>query len=97
MNTQDIITPVAQFIEWTNTVLLPISNSFKLAVIGLRLVGLLFWLRLQKKYNVRAEQDGTIKSDQTNFGAFREGGFCRARARRTNLSQVSAAVLPSPD
>ena len=61
MNTQDIINPAAQFIEWTfSTVLLPISNSFNWAVIGLGLVGLLFWLRLQKKYNVRAEQDGTI-------------------------------------
>ena len=61
MNTQDIITPVAQFIEWTfNTLLLPISDSFNWAVIGLGLVGLLFWLRLQKKYNVCAEQDGTI-------------------------------------
>ena len=61
MNTQDIINPIARFIEWTfSTVLLPISNSFNWAVIGLGLVGLLFWLRLQKKYNVRAEQDGTI-------------------------------------
>ena len=61
MNTQDIINPAAQFIEWTfSTVLLPISNSFNWAVIGLGLVGLLLWLRLQKKYNVRAEQDGTI-------------------------------------
>jgi hypothetical protein len=61
MNTQDIITPVAQFIEWTfNTLLLPISDGFNWAVIALGLVGLLFWLRLQKKYNVRAEQDGTI-------------------------------------
>ena len=61
MNTQDIINPIARFIEWTfSTLLLPISNSFNGAVIGLGLGGLLFWLRLQKKYNVRAEQDGTI-------------------------------------
>jgi len=61
MNTQDIINPVARFIEWTfSAVLLPISNSFNWAVIGLGLVGLLFWLGLQKKYNGRAERDGTI-------------------------------------
>ena len=61
MNTQDILTPLAQFIEWTfNTVLVPISNGFNLAVIGLGGVGLVFWLSLQKKYNAQAEQDGTI-------------------------------------
>jgi len=61
MNTQDIINPAAQFIEWTfSTVLLTISNSFNWAVIGLGLVGLLFWLRLQKKFNTRAEQEGSI-------------------------------------
>jgi hypothetical protein len=61
MNTQDVITPLAQFIEWTfNTVLVPMSDSFNWAVIGIGLAGLLFWLRLQKKYNAQAEQDGTI-------------------------------------
>ena len=62
---------VAQFIEWTfNTVLLPINNSFNWAVIGLGLVGLLFWLRLQKKYNVRAEDSTIMWSDQSNSEAF---------------------------
>ena len=61
MNTQDIITPLAQFVEWTfATVLLPISDGFNWAVIALGLAGLLFWLRLQKKFNNRAEQEGTI-------------------------------------
>lgn len=61
MNTQEVITPLAQFIEWTfNTVLVPMSESFNWAVIGVGVVGLVFWLRLQKKYNAQAEQDGTI-------------------------------------
>ena len=61
MNTQDLITPLAQFIEWTfQTVLLPISDIFNWGVIALGLAGLAFWLRLQSKYNARAEQDGTI-------------------------------------
>jgi len=52
---------LAQFVEWTfNTFLLPISDGFNWAVIGLGLVGLAFWLRLQSKYNARAEQDGGI-------------------------------------
>ena len=36
MNTQDILTPLAQFVEWTfTTVLVPMSNSFNWAVIAL--------------------------------------------------------------
>ncbi|MGB1055399.1 MAG: hypothetical protein ACPGYM_00590 [Flavobacteriales bacterium] len=61
MNTQDLITPLAQFVEWTfQTVLLPISDMFNWGVIALGLAGLAFWLCLQSKYNARAEQDGTI-------------------------------------
>lgn len=61
MNTQDVITPLAQFIEWTfNTILVPMSNGFNWAVIGIGGAGLFFWLRLQKKYNAQAEENGTI-------------------------------------
>jgi hypothetical protein len=61
MNTQEIITPVAKFIEWTfETVLVPISDPFNSGVIVLGLAGLLFWLRLQKKYTQKAEQDGDL-------------------------------------
>ena len=52
---------IGQFVEWTfQTVLLPISDMFNWGVIALGLAGLAFWLRLQSKYNARAEQDGTI-------------------------------------
>jgi hypothetical protein len=61
MNTQDVITPLAKFVEWTfNTVLVPMSDGLNWAVIALGLAGLAFWLRLQSKYNAKAEQDGTI-------------------------------------
>ena len=61
MNTQDVITPLAKFVEWTfNTVLVPMSDGFNWAVIALGLAGLAFWLRLQSKYSAKAEQDGTI-------------------------------------
>lgn len=61
MKTQDLITPLAQFIEWTfQTLLLPISDMFNWGVIALGLAGLAFWLRLQSKSNARAKQDGTI-------------------------------------
>ena len=61
MNTQEIITPVAKFIELKfETFLVPISSPFNSGVIVLGFVGLLFWLRLQKKYTQKAEQDGDL-------------------------------------
>ena len=61
MNTQDIITPIAKFIEWTfETVLVPMSEGFNWIVIGIGGAGLLFWLMLQKKYTSKAKKDGTL-------------------------------------
>ena len=61
MNTQEIITPVAKFIEWTfEAVLVPMSSPFNMAVIALGFGGLFFWLRLQKKYTAKAEEEGGI-------------------------------------
>ncbi len=61
MNTQEIITPVAKFIEWTfENLLVPIASPMNTAVVALGFVGLAFWLRLQKKYTEKAKQDGTI-------------------------------------
>jgi len=46
MNTQEVITPVAKFIEWTfETVLVPMSSPFNISVVALGFVGLFFWLR----------------------------------------------------
>ncbi|MCH1583434.1 MAG: hypothetical protein L7S63_09980 [Flavobacteriales bacterium] len=61
MNLQELITPVAKFIEWTfETVLVPISSPFNLAVIVLILGGLAFWLRRQGKFTAEARQNGGI-------------------------------------
>jgi hypothetical protein len=61
MNTQEIITPIGKFIEWTfETVLVPISAGFNWGVIAFGLVAIGFWLRLQKKYSAKAKQEGTI-------------------------------------
>jgi hypothetical protein len=61
MNTQEIITPVAKFIEWTfENLLVPIASPMNTAVVALGFVGLALWLRLQKKYTEKAKQDGTI-------------------------------------
>ncbi len=61
MNTQEILTPVAKFIEWTfENVLVPIASPMNTAVVLLGFVGLAFWLRMQKKYTEKAKRDGTI-------------------------------------
>ena len=59
MNTQEIITPVAKFIEWTfETFLVPISDPFNSCVVLLGFIGLAFWLRLQTKYTRKAKEEG---------------------------------------
>lgn len=61
MNTQEVITPVAKFIEWTfETVLVPMGSPFNTSVVILGFVGLFFWLRMQKKYTEKAEKEGGI-------------------------------------
>lgn len=61
MNLQDLITPVGKFVTWTfETVLVPVSDPFNLAVILLVVGGISFWLRKQKKYTAAARQNGDI-------------------------------------
>jgi len=61
MNLQELITPVAKFIEWTfETVLVPISSPFNLAVIVLIVSGIALWLRRQGKFTAEARQNGGI-------------------------------------
>jgi len=61
MNLQELITPVAKFIEWTfQTVLVPMSNPFNLGVILLGLAGIALWLRKQGKFSAEAREKGGI-------------------------------------
>ena len=61
MNTQDIITPIGKFLEWSfETLLVPITGPFNWATIALGLGGLVFWLRLQKRYNKEAKEAGRV-------------------------------------
>ncbi|MBL6644978.1 MAG: hypothetical protein ISP55_00820 [Flavobacteriales bacterium] len=61
MNLQELITPAAKFIEWTfETVLVPISSPFNLAVIVLIVSGIALWLRRQGKFTAEARQNGGI-------------------------------------
>jgi hypothetical protein len=61
MNTQEIITPIGKAMEWSfENILVPMADPLNLGVVILGLVGLVYWLRLQKKYNDQAKSDGTI-------------------------------------
>ena len=61
MNTQDFITPLGKFIEWSfETILVPMAEPINLGVVLLCVFGGVYWLYLQKKYTKQAEEDGTI-------------------------------------
>ena len=50
MNLQELLTPVAKFVEWTfETLLIPASNPFNTAVVLLIVGGIAMWLRKQGK------------------------------------------------
>ena len=61
MNTQDIITPIGKFTEWSfETILVPMADPLNLGILLLSAVGGIYWLRLQKKLTEQAKKDGTI-------------------------------------
>ncbi len=61
MNTQDVIYPIGDFIEWTfDSILMPMADPLNLGILLLSSVGGIYWLYLQKKYTDKAKKDGTI-------------------------------------
>ena len=61
MNTQDIITPIGKFTEWSfETILLPMADPLNLGVVLLSVVGGVYWLKLQEQYTSQAKKDGTL-------------------------------------
>lgn len=61
MNTQEVIYPIGEMLQWSfSNLLIPIADSMNAGVVILGFVGLIFWLRLQKKYSAQAQADGTL-------------------------------------
>ena len=61
MNLQELLTPVAKFVEWSfETLLIPVSNPFNTAVVVLIVSGIAMWLRKQGKFTAEARRDGGI-------------------------------------
>jgi len=59
MNTQEIITPIGKFIEWTFVnVYEPIADPFNAGVIILGLVSLVIWLKVLNGYVAKAKAEG---------------------------------------
>ena len=53
---------IGDILTWTfETVLVPLGDLPNFAFIALGFVGLFFWLNMQKKYNSKAQDQGTIK------------------------------------
>ena len=61
MNLQELLTPVAKFVEWTfETLLIPVTNPFNAAVVLLIVSGIAMWLRKQGKFTAEARRNGGI-------------------------------------
>lgn len=62
MNFQDILAPVEDLMVWSfDHLLVPLGNGFNTLIsIGI-VVGIAIWLRMQGKYNAKAEQENTLK------------------------------------
>ena len=61
MNLQELLTPVAKFVEWSfETLLIPVSNPINTAVVVLIVSGIGMWLRKQGKFTAEARRNGGI-------------------------------------
>jgi len=61
MNTQEVIYPIGEMLKWSfENVLAPIADPMNAGVVILGCIGLVFWLRLQKKYSAQAKAEGTL-------------------------------------
>jgi hypothetical protein len=61
MNLQMILTPIADFFQWTfKNVMDPIGNTFSYICIVGGFFGIWLWLRMQKRFSEEAKKNGTI-------------------------------------
>jgi hypothetical protein len=61
MNLQSILTPIADFFQWTfKHIINPIGPTFNWICIVFAFVAIIYWLRRQKAYNEKATREGTI-------------------------------------
>jgi hypothetical protein len=61
MNLQSILNPIVEAFQWTFKHLLePMTHWFNIVCIIGGFVGLFIWLRMQKRFNAKAQKEGTL-------------------------------------
>lgn len=62
MTLQDILAPIEELVVWSfDALLVPLGNMPNTLITLGGFVGVAIWLKMQKDYNRKAEQEGTIK------------------------------------
>ncbi len=57
----EIVWPIADLLKWTFKLLPAAGNAPNIAALLLGIIGLIYWLRLQARYDREAEERGTLK------------------------------------
>lgn len=61
MNLQSILNPIVDALQWTfKHILEPMTHWFNIVCIIGGFVGLFIWLRMQKRFNAKAQKEGTL-------------------------------------
>jgi hypothetical protein len=61
MNLQSILNPIVEALQWTfDNILEPMTHWFNIVCILGGFVGLFIWLRMQKRFNAKAQKEGTL-------------------------------------
>jgi hypothetical protein len=61
MNLQSILNPIVEALQWTfKHILEPMTHWFNIVCILGGFVGLFIWLRMQKRFNAKAQKEGTL-------------------------------------
>ena len=61
MGSSSVFYAIGDFLTWTFGIFEIIGNTFNYSLIVLGFIGLFYWLNLQKKFNDKAKNEGTLK------------------------------------
>ncbi len=57
----EIVFALEDLFEWTFQILPALRNAPNILALVLILIAIFYWLNLQRKYNKKAEEEGTLK------------------------------------
>ncbi|TNF47916.1 MAG: hypothetical protein EP305_06660 [Bacteroidetes bacterium] len=61
MGSSSVFYAIGDLLTWTFGIFEMIGNTFNYSLIVLGFIGLFYWLNLQKKFNDKAKNEGTLK------------------------------------